>query len=456
MCLKVAIVGRSNVGKSSIFNALVNEKLAIIHNSNAVTRDRKHKVITINEKKYEFIDTAGYDILPKEPELATSIKEQLDYVIQYADIFLIVIDIRHGITAADNEYIEYIRKKNLDFMLILNKAEDGYHEKYNLENIYRLAINNYIFISATHSMGIIELMHKLEEYVINKQKKQNIIETTESTSENIIKIAVIGKPNSGKSTFINQIIKNKRLITSNIAGTTRDSTSINFVHKKQKITFVDTAGISRKKINKNNIEKLAITDSYKAIRLANICLLMVDITQQQLDKNEIELANHVINEGRILILILNKVDLVDTREKAKIKEEIIYQINKYGKSIKVGGNNIYLISAISIKSNNSIIDYAIKLHSIWNKKYNTATLNNWLKKTLMKRNDIYSKGRKIKLKYITQTKTRPTRLNIYSNKPSEIDSTIERFLLNNFMNEFKTESVPVRIKFCQSSENPYK
>ncbi len=442
----VAIVGRPNVGKSTLFNKLVGSKSAIVYDLPGVTRDRKEASVTYDESSFKLIDTAGFAEDTTEL-LVKNIIKQIDYALAEADLILFMLDAKAGLTSADLELANYLRKKNKDIILLINKAESKIKQITDNE-IYKLGFKQQIFISAEHKIAFIDLLH---EICIREQAYRKD-HATELETEKGIRIAIVGKPNVGKSTFINKLIQSERLLTNDESGTTRDAIEIAWDFNGQKITLVDTAGMRKRARLKENIEKFSVEDSLKAIRFAEICIIIFDATQFKLEKQDINIASHVAKEGRGLVLVLNKIDLLTPQKIEEVLSEINYQVAKYlpqNRQLK-----IIKISAKQAKNLDNVIETALETHQNWNKKLDTALLNKWLKYVTHQHAAPLYKGKEVRFKYITQIKARPPTFVIMTNQPEQIPDSYIRYLKKSLVEDFELLGINPRFIF-KKPNNPY-
>ena len=310
---KIAIVGRTNVGKSTIFNKLIKRKLAIASNMPGVTRDRNEAVCEMLGKKFTLIDTAGYET--EGTNYHDDIIEQIDYATNNADLCLFVIDAKIGVTNLDKEFATQIRRKNLKTILLLNKAENLTTEDIFLDEMYKLGFKDYTLFSAEHNIGFSSLFD-----LISQNIDFSLYEEAEDEDEKRIKLAIIGRPNVGKSTFINSILGEKRLVTADEPGVTRDSIKIDFDFKGSKYQIIDTAGIRKKLLQKEKIEQFSIDESFRTIRLSHVVLFIIDATCHHFVKQDLALIKHCIDEGRVVLVVINKWDLMQKNDLLTIED----------------------------------------------------------------------------------------------------------------------------------------
>jgi GTP-binding protein len=445
----VTIIGRPNVGKSSFFNRLAGRKLAIVHDLPGVTRDWREAETKLVDMQFRVIDTAGFED-GKEQILAQKISEKIDEAVSMADLLLLVIDGRAGVVKEDVEFASWVRKRHKSVILIINKAEGAVSQHVDMSQIYKLGFKEFCFVSSEHNEGMADLYGLLrphyEEYSRN-------FEAVEKSEKEDLQIAIIGKPNVGKSTFINGLLGEDRLIASDVAGTTRDSITINWEFEGKKIKLIDTAGIRKKAQVKEDLEKITLDDSFRAVRFAQVVILLVDSTNAVLESQDITLANHVIKEGRGLIIALNKVDLLDKSQQKELLSEIKYQL---GKTVSAAKNIFFIpMSALQKKSIFKTIKAAFEVYKMWNFRVTTAKLNQWLRDAVTEHSPPLYKGRRIKVKYITQAKTRPPTFYLFTSHLDALGDNYVKYLTNSLQEKFGLDKIAIRMHL-RKSDNPYK
>jgi GTP-binding protein len=452
--LKIAIVGRANVGKSTLFNALVGKKIAIVEDIAGVTRDRKYAKASLFDLDFNIIDTGGFeeDALvsvnkdtPKKTILNKNIWQQATYAIKEADIVLFMADARDGITLADTTISVALRKHGKPVILVLNKT-DTKGSKKNITEFSELGFAEIVEVSSTHKIGFSDLYDKINELIA----QNNIIIKEELSEKPELMLAFVGKPNVGKSTMINNLLKQERVVTSDIAGTTRDSIYLDFFYEGKKIKLVDTAGLRRRsKVDYESLEQMANSDTIQTINFANVVAIVIDATEG-LAKQDLTIAQHVYNEGRGLIFIVNKIDLI--KQKAKFIEELKLVIEE--KFFQIKDPYIITISAFFDKDITSILDASLELYEKWKFEISTSKLNEWVKFAVSKNSPPSVNGRVLKIKYATQTKKRPPTIALWSNFKNEFDQGYLRYLHNVFVKTFKLQGCTVRFVINKSA-NPF-
>jgi GTP-binding protein len=439
MTLSIALVGRENVGKSSIFNKLTScRQKAIVHNKPGVTVDFNILPSEIGNIHFFVIDTPGGI---KAFDKVTNL--------QLANAFILVIDNTCGIVAEDEKIIKQIRKIGYPFFVLVNKCD--VKSNTDILDYYKLS-EEHFFVSAEQNAGFEQIkpgLQKLETKITNliphyianlyRQKEDDIT----------IKIAIVGKPNAGKSTFVNKLIKQNRLLVSDVPGTTIDAIHIPFKYKGQDFIIIDTAGLRKKtKVVTNSLEHIVNSVSIHSINLANICILMLDATET-FSKQDWNIVNTIYAKGKSIILVFNKIDLLDSSQLSLLKREIAYQAEKMIKCYAIYiscKDNINLTSAINV---------CAKINDLYQQKISTHALNKWLKAATLHRNPTSEvKGKIIKLKYCNRICMKPIVIQIFTNYPQHLTPNYKTYLQSHFINHFLLKGAIVKMKFAKSN-NPY-
>ena len=431
------LIGKPNVGKSSIYNILLGTNKNIVHKEEYTTRDW-HKGLIKNSNNYIF-DSPGVliDDLKKNNKNSFIILSDL---FKKIDIFLYVIDFNHNYNLGDNENIKHLRKHNKNIYIIINKF-DNY--KKNFENIFtKYGIEKIFFTSCAQNYGFNDLKKNLDI----KNKNLNILETDKIH----FSLAIFGKPNSGKSTFLNTLLGFKRVLTSSSAGTTSDYIVDTFKYKKKLIKIIDTAGIEKKSIiKKNSINDLSIKKTFSNIPQVDTSMILID-SFEGLNRQDKRIINLVSNKCKSIVLIFNKIDLI--KNKSKYKNDITATIAFSLKEIK--NIKIFFISAFKKKDINNIIEYLYKYFFIKNYIIPTNKLNLWLKKIVKKNQHPLINKKRINFKYAVQVKNNPLTIKIFCNYSNKLKDNYKRFLINNFNYDFKILNQKTKFIFS-SSKNPY-
>ena len=442
---KLAIIGRPNVGKSTLFNRLTGKKTALVDPTPGVTRDRKEGEASIGPLTFVAIDTAGMEKAETE-SLEAYMMEQTQQAIVEADILLMMIDGRQGVTAMDEHFVEQVRRSNKPVILAVNKCE-GNKAQGGIAESYQLGLGEPVAISAEHGDGLGDLYDALVEMC---EQEGLDSEAVPELPDDQLFIAIAGRPNVGKSTFFNQLLGEQRAIASPVAGTTRDAIYVDWQYKDHAIQLVDTAGLRRRAKQENKLEKLSVNDSYRAIQYANVVILMVDGTDP-MNKMDLHLADHILSEGRGMIIAVNKWDLV------KDKKETLEDINttlEYSLS-QAKGVPVITLSALKGRQVNKVMDAALRLLKIWNQRITTSQLNRWLEHATSAHIPPLSKGKRIKLRYVTQIKTRPPTFALFtSSATKDLPDSYLLYLSNSLREHFNFQGVPIRM-VVRKTKNPY-
>lgn len=438
----VALVGRPNVGKSTLFNRLSNRKKAIVHDQAGVTRDRKYADASLGPVDFIVIDTPGLEEA-EAGSIEHGMTSQTLAAVQMADLVCLVVDGSIGVTPSDKFFANLIRKNNKNFILIANKCEKTSNAD---SSYFKLGFGTPIMISAEHGLGMADLC---DEFLAKLPEAENAPDDPFKTDK--MQIAIVGRPNSGKSTFVNALLKENRVLTGPEAGITRDSIDIEWKYKDQIITLVDTAGLRKKSNIDESLEKLSSSDTITSIKYANTVILMLDATRP-LEQQDLNIANFIISEGRSLIIAMNKWDLVENKK--AFKSEFDYMLER--DLPQVAGIKYIFLSALKRENIYEVIDGCFEVYNIWNKKIPTPKLNKWLEWVLFQHAlPLQKNGRRLRIKYATQIKSRPPTFKFFCNIADNIPISYRRYLLNELRSHFDMPGVPIRMEFL-STNNPYK
>lgn len=429
----VAIVGRPNVGKSTLFNRFISERKAIVEDIPGVTRDRIYADAEWDGKEFSLVDTGGFD--PEGDELYPSlIKDQIDIALDEADLILCILDGQEGVMPHDLDVIEILRKVKKPVIFAVNKIDHKKHEDSALE-FHSLGIEEYIVISAMQGRNVNELLDKIVELIPEH-------EPVEETEEGVIKVAVLGKPNVGKSTLINKFLGEDRLITSPVAGTTRDTIDTYVTRDEKKYLLIDTAGIRRKSRITFSVERHSVFRAVRAMERADIALLMID-AEEGPTHQDARLARLIADKGRGCIILLNKWDLVP---------EGIAQTTGIDEILKdelmaVDFAPVLIISAMTGRGVNKIFDQIDKVFTNFSQRISTKRLNTFLKHIVEKTPPPIFKGKEIKFYYISQPLTEQPTFVIFTNRIKGVPENYKRFLENRLREEFDLEGTPIKLVF---------
>lgn len=447
---KIAIIGRPNVGKSTFFNKLVGKSLAITDDTPGVTRDRKEAAGKLGPLEFMVIDTAGLEHQINDRSLEKRMVEQTEAAVSDADLCLFVVDAKSGIVNEDFHFAQWLRKIGKKTILIANKCENFNHEFLGGE-FYKLGFGAPVAISAEHKLGFGELYEKIEPEILEYEKNFGELATTRNDDpDHELQIAIVGRPNAGKSTFLNKILGEDRLITGPEAGITRDAISIDHDFHGKKIRFIDTAGIRKKSHITKNLEKLSTIDSFRAIRFAQVVILLID-ANSLLDHQDMALAGEIVREGRGLVFCINKVDSIPGD-----KEIFMRQVREQIQNLfpEINGAAILGVSAKTGYNIEKSIEFALQTYEQWQTYIQTNKLVDWLKGAEATHAPKLYHGKPIKLKYATQIKKRPPTFAVFTNHIKPLEGSYERYLVNSLRQFFNLNLTPVRL-VLRKSDNPF-
>ena len=440
MALKIAIVGRPNVGKSTLFNRLAGKKLAIVDDQPGVTRDRRFGVGRLGDLDLELIDTAGFEDVTDE-SLEARMRAQTELAVDEADVALFVVDAREGVTPADEIFADVLRRKGKPVVLAANKSESKASESGVLE-AFGLGLGEPIPISAEHGEGMADLYAAIAAVAPEEGLEEEL-------GEKPVRIAIVGRPNAGKSTLVNAIIGEDRLLTGPEAGITRDAIPVDWDWDGRSIRLVDTAGLRRKAKVQEKLEKLSTQDTIRAITFAEVVILVMDATHP-FEVQDLQIADLVEREGRGLVFALAKWDLVEDPQArlAEFIEEAQRQLPQ------VRGAPIVALSAETGRGLDRLMPAVFKVHADWSTKVKTRDLNDWLQMAIQRHPPPAVNGRRIKPKYMAQTKARPPTFVLFASRADQLPDHYKRYLVNSIRESFELPGVPIRLS-VRSNKNPY-
>lgn len=447
----VAILGRPNVGKSTLFNRLCGLRVALVDPTPGVTRDRRSGMAKLGDLEFEIIDTAGLD----DAEAGTveaSMQRQTERALADADVVLLMMDARTGLTPMDRYFSDWVRKSTVPIILIANKCE-GKEANAGLFEAYELGLGEPVAISAEHGEGLADLHVALAPHIdiastSGTDLTADIVEASQSENE-ILHLAIVGRPNVGKSTLLNQLVGDERVITGPQPGVTRDAISVGWEWQDQKVKLVDTAGLRRRARIQEKVEKLSAADSIRTIRFAQVVVLVLDATVMA-EKQDLSIADHVIGEGRALIIAANKWDQVNDRKAAM--QDLVDRLTRSLPQVR--GIPIVTLSALTGQGVNKLMPAVKRAFEVWNMRIATGPLNRWLDDITQRHPPPLSRGRRLRLRYITQAKTRPPTFVVFSTRPADLPGSYRKYLVNSLRETFGLDGVPIRLNL-RRGKNPY-
>ena len=457
MSFTIAIIGRPNVGKSTLFNRLVGQKLALVDDQPGVTRDRREGDGRLGDLEFTLIDTAGLDEGPKG-SLTARMQEQTEAAIALADALMFVIDARAGLTPTDRAFADFARRANKPVVLVANKSEGKHGEAGAMES-YALGLGDPIPISAEHGEGLSDLYDALrvlmpepaetDENEDDPDSFENVDGEDENLSTRPIRVAVLGRPNAGKSTLINYLLGEERLLTSPEAGTTRDSIAVDVMWKGREFRVFDTAGLRRRSRIEDKLEKLSVSDALRAVRFAEVVVLMMD-AQNRFEEQDLRLADLIEREGRSLVIAVNKWDLMERapNQIARLREDADHWLPQ------VRGAPIVAVSGMMGEGIDRLMSAIEDAYGVWNRRISTASLNRWFEQAVQTNPPPAVSGRRLKLNYITQAKARPPSFVVFCSRSDAIPESYLRYLINSMRSYFELPGTPVRITL-REKDNPF-
>ena len=451
MSFTIAIIGRPNVGKSTLFNRLVGQKLALVDDQPGVTRDRREGLGRLGDLEFTIIDTAGLDSGPRG-SLTARMQEQTETAIAAADALMFVIDARAGLTPNDRSFADFARRANKPVLLLANKSE-GKQGEAAVAEAYALGLGDPIGISAEHGEGLGDLYDALRELMpesIDDEADEDddaLPEYDDPTRP--IRVAVLGRPNAGKSTLINHLLGEERLLTSAEAGTTRDSIAVDVTWKGRPLRVFDTAGLRRRSRIDDKLEKMSVSDALRAVRFAEVVVVMMD-AQNRFEEQDLRLADLVEREGRALVLAVNKWDLMERAPSAigKLRETADHLLPQ------VRGAPVVAISGLMGEGIDRLVDAIEKAYVTWNKRIPTSALNRWFEQAVRNNPPPAVSGRRLKMNYVTQAKARPPSFVLFCSRTDAVPQSYLRYLTNTLREAFDLPGTPVRITLREKA-NPF-
>ncbi|HEY8603991.1 ribosome biogenesis GTPase Der [Tsuneonella suprasediminis] len=454
---QVIIIGRPNVGKSTLFNRLVGKKLALVDDQPGVTRDRRMGDATIAGMEFTIVDTAGWEDDDAET-LPGRMRKQTEVSLEGADAALFVVDARAGLTPLDNEIARWLHSQKVPVVAVANKAEGRTGQSGVLE-AYSLGFGDPVALSAEHGEGVADLFDALWPIIGDQDEDEKAETNSDPTEEELLaqplKLAIVGRPNAGKSTLINRLLGEDRLLTGPEAGITRDSIAIDWewtdpqTGDTREIRLIDTAGMRKRAQVVEKLEKMSVADARRVIDFAEVVVLLLDATRG-LEHQDLKIASHVLEEGRALMIAINKWDIAE--DASKLFNGIRAALDEG--LAQVRGLPLFAVSARTGKGLGTMLHAAFEIREAWSKRVPTSALNRWFDDALEANPPPAPKGKRIKLRYITQAGTRPPRFVVFGTRLDMLPKSYERYLVNGIRKELGFDAVPVRV-VLKTPKNPF-
>ena len=445
----VAIVGRPNVGKSTLFNRLVGKKLALVDDTPGVTRDRREGDAHLIGLDFRVVDTAGYED-KDAASLPGRMRQQTEAAVAQADVALFLFDARAGIVPLDEEIARWLRGSTTPIVLVANKAEGRAGEQGILESL-ALGFGDPVQLSAEHGEGVADLFEALLPHIDREFDEED---EAEDAADAPLKLAIVGRPNAGKSTLVNRMLGEDRLITGPEAGITRDSIAVDWVWHgditgPRRVRLIDTAGMRKRAKVQDKLEKLSVADALHAVDFAEVVVLLLDATLG-LEAQDLRIADRVLEEGRALLIALNKWDVAENPSALfngvkKALEDGLSQVK---------GVSVLTVSAMTGKGIDQLIGAAFELREAWSKRVGTGELNRWFERAISANPPPAPGGKRVKMRYVTQVKTRPPSFVIFGTRVDQLPASYERYLMNSLRKDLDFGAVPVRLTL-RAPKNPF-
>ena len=443
--MKIVILGRPNVGKSTLFNRLTQRQRAIVHDQPGVTRDWREADGTLADLSFRVCDTAGLDGF-ESPEIKQQIAHQTQQLITQADILLFMMDGREGLTASELTLAHQIRLSLKPSILLVNKCESR-NRQTNVYEAYRLGLGDPIRLSAEHGDGMDDLYDALVPYFKEREHSSGIDEKLDLPATKDLRLAIVGRPNVGKSTLINALLGERRVLTGDQPGITRDAVTISWQYDQQNIQLIDTAGLRRRSRIQETVEKSSAHSSLIEIKYAHVVVLVLD-AHDALNKQDLNIASHIVDEGRALVIAINKWDEANPQQLAEVMDKLSQSL------AQVKGVPLIPISALKYRNLDKMMKAVLKMHQLWDFRIPTAQLNQWLQNALERHAPPLSGSTRVRIKYATQIKTRPPTFALFASKPVEIPDSYRRYLMTSLREAFDLPGVPLRF-LLRKGKNPF-
>ena len=448
----VAIIGRPNVGKSTLFNRLTGKRTALVDATPGLTRDRREGEAVLGRNTVRLIDTAGLEEVT-DGSIEARMRQQTEQAVADADVVLFVMDARAGVTPADRTFAEVVRVSGKPIVLVANKSEGkggdaGYYDAFSL------GLGEAVTVSAEHNEGMLELgqaiaahLPDVSDATLEAQDEADALAAEHP--DRPLKVAIVGRPNAGKSTLVNALLGEERMITGPEPGLTRDSIELPFAYKGRKIALFDTAGLRKKARIVERTEQLAASDALRAIRFAEVVVLLID-AERPFEKQDLQIGDLAATEGRAVVIAINKWDLVE--DKQKLLKDLKEVVETHLAQLR--GVPVIPLSALSGRGIDKLMPAIFDVYEMWNRRISTHKLNTWLRTVVERHNPPASSGRPIRLRFMTQPSARPPTFVIFCSKPDDLPKSYLRFLSTALREEFDLPAVPIRLQL-RKGKNPY-
>ncbi|HWW49754.1 MAG TPA: ribosome biogenesis GTPase Der [Xanthobacteraceae bacterium] len=453
MSFTIAIIGRPNVGKSTLFNRLVGQKLALVDDQPGVTRDRREGEGRLGDLEFTVIDTAGLDTGPAG-SLAARMQEQTESAIKAADALMFVVDSRSGLTPTDRAFADLVRRADKPIVLVANKSE-GRHGDIGGMEAYALGLGDPVAISAEHGVGMSDLYDALREIMpepvdddLDEEDEEDFLDEA-ARAARPIRVAIVGRPNAGKSTLINQLLGEERMLTSPEAGTTRDAIAVEIEWSGRSFRVFDTAGLRRRSRIDEKLEKLSVADALRAVRFAEVVVMMMD-AQTKFEEQDLRIIDLVEREGRAVVVAVNKWDLVERRpgQIGDLRRDVDHLLPQ------IKGVPIVAVSAMTGEGIDRLMKAIVEAYEVWNRRVPTSRLNRWFGDMLSANPPPAKSGSRLKMNYITQTKARPPSFVVFCTRADAVPDSYLRYLSNGLRTTFDMPGTPIRITL-REKDNPF-
>jgi GTP-binding protein len=446
MAFTIALIGRPNVGKSTLFNRLVGQKLALVDDAPGVTRDRREGRASLGDLDFTVIDTAGLDEGARG-SLASRMREQTEMAISGADALLFMVDARAGVIPQDRVFADLARKSGKPIIVVANKSE-GRRGEAGVNEAFALGLGEPVAISAEHGEGIGELYEALRA-IAPASEDDETDEGAQPAATHPIRVAVIGRPNAGKSTLINRLLGQERLLTSPEAGTTRDAIAVDIDWHGKQFRLFDTAGLRRRSRVEEKLEKLSVADALRAVRFAEVVVVLMD-AQAKFEEQDLRIVDLAEREGRAVVIAISKWDLVERKAGAitAMREQADHLLPQ------VRGVPLVAVSGFTGEGVDRLMQAVEQAYEVWNRRVPTSALNRWFEQALQQNPPPAVSGRRLKLNYVTQPKARPPSFVIFCSRADAVPDAYKRYLVNSLRDEFDLPGTPVRITLREKS-NPF-